>query len=257
MTSGGAEDIKKKFLKTKRFPKDSDLKSKLKKKQKTPPTQKNKFQLLQLQNKIWIQLCNKRHRQCKVHRIIQAVVRKIFALTRFRSRARTFRISNSRFVLEQKIFTLTRFRSLANVSDLKLTFRPRTKTVFNPKSTMMQTNPLTVNIVIDTDLPHGPYIQREGVIYSLHCPETTAYNEAGRLIVAHADKESGENMNAMSSQHGMASVKYEMKHALKDIILKGGPVQYDATVSSGTHTFNLLVQTDVSVNAGPPCCIIV
>ena len=130
-----------------------------------------------------------------------------------------------------------------------------------PKTTMNQTNPLTVNIVIDTDLPHGPYIQREGVIYSLHCPETTTYNEAGRLIIAHADKESGENMNAMSSavlsNHGMGSVKYETKNALKDIILKGGPVQYDATVSSGTHTFNLLVQMDVSVNAGPPCCIIV
>ena len=126
-----------------------------------------------------------------------------------------------------------------------------------PKTTMNQTNPLTVNIVIDTDLPHGPYIQREGVIYSLHCPETTSYDEAGRLIVAHADKESGENMNAMSSGHGMGSVKYAVKHTLKEIILKGGPVQYDATVSSGNHTFTLFVQTDVSVNAPPPRCIIV
>ena len=89
--------------------KDSKSKSNLKKKYKnTTQHKKYKFQLLQLQNKIWISLCNKRHRQCKVHRIIQEVVRKffhshLFSLSRERFGSRTHVSSSNKNSVQPQV----------------------------------------------------------------------------------------------------------------------------------------------------------
>ena len=47
---------------------------------------------------------------------------------------------------------------------------------------MNMINPVSVKIILDEDLPHGPYAELEGATYALHCPETTSYVDAGRIV---------------------------------------------------------------------------
>ena len=124
---------------------------------------------------------------------------------------------------------------------------------------MNMINPVSVKIILDEDLPHGPYAEREGATYALHCPETTSYVDAGRIVVTYLNKEGSDMMSGMNAAHpsAFANTSYKREVVLKDITCKGGPVQMDASVSPGNHTFTTFVKTDVSVKVHPAavCCI--
>ena len=131
-------------------------------------------------------------------------------------------------------------------------------TVMGSGASMNMINPVSVKIILDEDLPHGPYAEREGATYALHCPETTSYVDAGRIVVTYLNKEGSDMMKGMNAAHPSAfgNTSFKREVALKEITCKGGPVQREAIVSPGNHTFTTFVKTDVSVNMHPALCCI-
>jgi hypothetical protein len=124
---------------------------------------------------------------------------------------------------------------------------------------MTNITPMSVKIVHDTDLPHGPYVNLEGTVYVLYCDESCSYEDASRFVMKKMDDDRNNVMAGVGTQMNHSnfgvSSQVKMEHQLKDIIFKGGPILMNATCAEGIHNFNVYCKMDISHKQ--VCCIIV